>query len=136
MATQAFFSPIREKGTDGRDSLKSNSWERVVVFDPESGNVDIRRKKKANAHRGNQPYPSLDLNGRKSISIYVEQNDETKLKTAETRTDSDRFLARLTLDHLSLINQARFAFGFISTLYVAVELQSSNSSLKHWSRDQ
>lgn len=75
-------------------------------------------------------YKALDLpKRRKSVSLYVEQDDETKLKTDETRKESDRFLARLTLDHMSLANKARFLLGLISTLYVAVESQSSRSSL-------
>jgi hypothetical protein len=68
---------------------------------------------------------------RKSISLYVDQDDETDFRTDEMRKENDRFLARLTLDHLGLANKALFLLGYLSTLYVAVEPEhSSASSLK------
>jgi hypothetical protein len=59
----------------------------------------------------------------------MEQDDQIKLMIDEPREDSDKFLARLTFDHLSLANKARFCLGLLSTLYVAVEPKSSRTSL-------
>jgi DNA-dependent RNA polymerase auxiliary subunit epsilon len=67
---------------------------------------------------------------RKSVSLYVEQDDETKVKTQKTRKGNDIFLARLTLDHLSLVNRAHIFLGLVSTLYVASGPHSSRSSFK------
>jgi len=82
-----------------------------------------------------ESYKPLNLPRRKkSISLYVDEADEIKLKTKSRRKsgkgktdDGDKFLARLTFDHLSLANKARLLVGLLSTLYVAVEPSSAKS---------
>ncbi|KAF3040508.1 hypothetical protein E8E12_007247 [Didymella heteroderae] len=129
MATR---SPTFSSST--RDSeLKTKSRKRVVVYDPQSGNVDIRPERKVleTESTGNRSYQPLQFpKHNKSVSLYIEHHDDTKLKTEADASESDRFLARLTLDHLSPMNRARLWFGLISTLYVAVGPQSSSTVFK------
>jgi len=68
-------------------------------------------------------YQKLKLpKGKKTVSLFVDQETETKLKTDEDKQDSNYvFLAKLSLDRLGLINRALSILGVLSlkTLYVS-----------------
>jgi hypothetical protein len=57
---------------------------------------------------------------KKNISLYVEEEDEKSIKIDENPSEDDRFLARLSLDRLGLVNRILFFLGSLSTLYVSV----------------
>jgi hypothetical protein len=45
------------------------------------------------------------------VSLFIEQDDEIRLKVDEERNSDDVFLARLNLDHLGIGNRALIKFG-------------------------
>jgi hypothetical protein len=57
------------------------------------------------------------------VSLFIEQDDEIKLKVYEERNSDDVFLARLNLDHVGIGNRALIKFGYLSTLYVFTDLE-------------
>ncbi|KAF2688274.1 hypothetical protein K458DRAFT_427903 [Lentithecium fluviatile CBS 122367] len=105
----------------------SLSWDRVVVYDTETGNVDIRKKQEVDKNKSG--YEELKLpKGKKQISLFVDSDKENRVKTGdETRQDKDIFLARLNLDNLGFTNRTLFRFGKLSTLYVAAPWSVSGS---------
>ncbi|KAF2471781.1 uncharacterized protein BDR25DRAFT_313674 [Lindgomyces ingoldianus] len=86
-------------------SRKTRSWDRVVVYDPESGNVNICKERDL---RGDKQHAQLEIpKGRKEVCLFVDEAE--KLKTVTERPESkDIFLARLTL-----LSCAKFA-GFLA----------------------
>ncbi|KAF1977175.1 hypothetical protein BU23DRAFT_565311 [Bimuria novae-zelandiae CBS 107.79] len=77
---------------------RTGSWEKAVVYDRESGKVDIRKIQ--------------DIEKAQST-------DGEKLRTDATRSKDDKFLARLSLDRMGFFNRALLALGYITTLYVS-----------------
>jgi hypothetical protein len=61
------------------------------------------------------------------VSLFVEKDNGIKLETDKTRSSDDRFLARLSFDHLGLMDRALFFLGYLSTLYISVASQASVS---------
>ncbi|KAF2866967.1 hypothetical protein BDV95DRAFT_469719, partial [Massariosphaeria phaeospora] len=94
------------------------SWDRAVVYDAESGKVSIRKRKDVN--RDKYDYELKLPRRKKEVSLFVDQETETNLKTeGADRQKNDVFLARLSLDHLSLMDRTFFILGLLSTLYVS-----------------
>ncbi|RYN36894.1 hypothetical protein AA0112_g4532 [Alternaria arborescens] len=122
MKPQATLARITSPGKHQhpRKLQKTRSWDRVIVYDADSGDVDIRRK--GEVDKENTGYTKLSLpKGKKEVSLFVDQETETNFKTEEDRRNSDDvFLATLSLDHLGLVNRAFFMFGFLSTLYISM----------------
>lgn len=136
----------RQLSAQGEPTIKrpsrTGSWDRAVVYDLESGKVDIRKKQDIEKDRttGKDPrtrkgatkvpfrltifigvntYQPIQLTKRKnSISLYIGQSNGDKLRT-DARSDDDKFLARLSLDHMGFMNRLLLALGFITTLYVS-----------------
>jgi hypothetical protein len=72
---------------------------------------------------GQLKYQKIKLSKkRKDVSLFVEQNGETILKTEDERLSNDVFLARLNLDHLGFTNRARLRLGYLRTLYVFTDM--------------
>ena len=67
--------------------------------------------------------------------LYVDKADSNELRTDATREDTDKFLARLSLDRMGFFNRTLLALGYITTLYVSASSRSlavqSESSLEH-----
>ncbi|KAH3992115.1 hypothetical protein HBI24_223120 [Parastagonospora nodorum] len=105
---------------------KTRSWDRVIVYNADSGDVRIRRK--GDVDRERNDYKELKLpKGKNQVSLFVDQETETNFKTEEeSRGSDDVFLATLSLDNLGVVNRAFFVFGFLSTLYVYTPWQNSN----------
>jgi hypothetical protein len=61
------------------------------------------------------------------VSLFVAKNDGKSMKTEDNREADDRFLARLSLDHLGLVNRILFFLGSLSTLYVSVASRTTVS---------
>ena len=59
---------------------------------------------------------------RKDVSLFVEQDGETIVRTEEERLSNDVFLARLNLDHLGFTNRARLRLGYLRTIYVFTDM--------------
>ncbi|KAF1851253.1 uncharacterized protein K460DRAFT_273478 [Cucurbitaria berberidis CBS 394.84] len=107
---------------------RTGSWDRVVVFDPENGQVDVRARREVQKDVDNGKYRKLKIpKRRKSMSLFVGKNDSTSLKIEENRNADDRFLARLSLDHLGFMNRAIFWLGNLTTLYVSVASRTASS---------
>ncbi|KAH4800474.1 hypothetical protein HBH69_198040 [Parastagonospora nodorum] len=105
---------------------KTRSWDRVIVYNADSGDVRIRRK--GDVDREPNDYKELKLpKGKNQVSLFVDQETETNFKTEEeSRGSDDMFLATLSLDNLGVVNRAFFVFGFLSTLYVSTPWQNPN----------
>jgi hypothetical protein len=75
---------------------------------------------------GKSGYDKLSIpKGKKSISLFVETADGTKLQTDQTCSANAKFLVRLSLDHLGMVNRALHALGYLTTLYVSFASQAS-----------
>jgi hypothetical protein len=61
------------------------------------------------------------------VSLFVAKNDGKSMKTEDNRDADDRFLARLSLDRLGLVNRILFFLGSLSTLYVSVASRTTVS---------
>ncbi|KAL5377183.1 hypothetical protein DPSP01_009995 [Paraphaeosphaeria sporulosa] len=99
---------------------RTGSWDRAIVYDLESGKVDIRKKQDIEKDRttGVNEYQPIQLTKRKnSISLYIGQSNGDKLRT-DARSENDKFLARLSLDHMGFMNRLLLALGFITTLWL------------------
>ncbi|KAH9862483.1 hypothetical protein IAQ61_009900 [Plenodomus lingam] len=114
------------KGQDSptlKNKPPGNWGRRVVVYDPERGDANVRKAKDV-WHDAAQ-YQLLKLpKRRKHVSLFVEENDDTKLKVGESEDEKgngnadERLFATLSLDRLSLVNLVLFTWGRLSTLYV------------------
>jgi len=121
---------------------RTGSWgERVIVFDRDSGNVDVRRKSdvengpalqiyicktKLTLRTGRLVVQKFELpKRRRNISLFVKKNDDAKITIEENRSADDRFFASLSFDHLGLINRVLFLLGSLSTLYISVASHST-----------
>ncbi|KAF2281460.1 uncharacterized protein EI97DRAFT_463786 [Westerdykella ornata] len=107
-----------EGAFESRKIAKRNSWGRAIVL-TKSGDVDIRKKRDVEKNAGPE-YQRLKLPRRKrTVSLFIDQDDDGKLITEEESSPDDRFLGKLILDRLGLVNQALFLLGHLRTLYVA-----------------
>ena len=123
---------------------RTGSWNRVVVFDPQNGSVDVRKQRdvQKDLERGKcclrtrqrigidpvqgSKYQRLELPKRsQNVPIFVEKNDDTKIATKQEK--DNRFLATLSLDRLGAMNRVLWLAGSLSTLYVSVTSRNAVS---------
>ncbi|CAI6335462.1 unnamed protein product [Periconia digitata] len=99
---------------------RTGSWDRVIVYDPESGDLSRHRKSTVDEDHAYQKFEIP--RGRRELSLFVDSETETRLKTdAEEQIGNYLFYAKLRFDKLGPVNHLLEIFGVLSlrNLYVS-----------------